>query len=64
MRAAVAIAPKILVAAFHMLTKQANCQDLGETFFDHRARSRVTHQFVQRLGSLGHNVSYRPKQRH
>jgi transposase len=64
MRAAVAIAHKILTAAFHMLSRRIGFRDLGETFLDGRARSRVTHHLVRRLGSLGYDVMLRPRQQH
>jgi hypothetical protein len=64
MRAAMAIAHKILIAAFHMLSKQTGFRELGETFLDQRARRRVTRQLVRRLGNLGYDVVLQPRQEH
>jgi hypothetical protein len=64
MRAAMAIAHKILVAAFHLLPKQAGFRELGETFLGQRAHRRVTQQLLRRLANLGYDVIPRPRQAH
>jgi transposase len=61
LRAAMAIAHKILVAVFHMLDKAIPFQDLGEAFLDQQARKRTTTNLVHRLNNLGYEVILRPK---
>jgi transposase len=62
MRAAMAIAHKILVAAFHMLSKRVPFRELGDAYLDHRARSRAKGQLVRRLAALGFDVVLRPRE--
>lgn len=61
LRAAMAIAHKILVAVFHMLAKTIPFQELGETFLDQQASKRTTTNLVRRLNTLGYYVLLRPK---
>jgi hypothetical protein len=61
LRAAKAIAHKILVAVFHMLGKAIPFQELGEAFLDQQARKRTTSNLVRRLNNLGYEVLLRPK---
>ena len=61
LRAAMAIAHKILVAVFHMLAKTLPFKDLGEAFLDQQARTRTTTNLVRRLNNLGYDVLLRPK---
>jgi transposase len=61
LRAAMAIAHKILVAVFHMLGKSVPFQELGEAFLDQQARKRTTTNLVHRLNNLGYEVLLRPK---
>jgi transposase len=60
-RAAIAIAHKIRMAAFQMLAAGADFRELGETFLDQQARTRVTKNLLRRLNSLGYDVMLRPK---
>lgn len=60
-RAALAIAHKILVAAFHMLSSGQPYKDLGDAYLDNLSRTRITSSLVQRLERLGYNVSLQPK---
>jgi transposase len=55
-RAIMAIAHKILVAAYHMLRTKAAYRDLGETYLDRLDQSRVTRNLVRRLERLGYDV--------
>jgi transposase len=59
LRAAMAIAHKILVAVFHMLAKTVPFKELGEAFLDQQACKRTT--LVRRLNNLGYDVLLRPK---
>jgi transposase len=60
-RAALAIAHKILVAAYHMLSIRAPYRDLGEAYLDHIGRQHVTLNLVRRLERLGYQVHLQPK---
>jgi transposase len=60
-RAIMAIAHKLLLAAFHMLSTGETFRDLGESYLDQVARKRSTTKLVQRLNSLGHDVMLVPK---
>jgi transposase len=61
LRAAVAIAHKILVAAYHMLAGGVPFRELGEAFLDQQARQRTVRQLLRRLDHLGYDVMLRPK---
>jgi transposase len=56
-KAAMAIAHKILVAAFHMLMKGTDYKELGEDYFDRRAPLSARDRLVRRLERLGYEVS-------
>jgi transposase len=60
-RAAVAIAHKILVAVYNMLSTSTPFRQLGEGFLDQQARKRTITNLVQRLTSLGYGVALCPK---
>jgi transposase len=60
MRALLAIAHKILIAAFHLLANGGPFRELGEAFLDQQARQRTTRNLVRRLSSLGYEVLLRP----
>ena len=60
-RAIMAIAHKLLLAAFHMLSTGEAFRDLGESYLDQVARKRSTTKLVQRLNSLGYDVMLVPK---
>lgn len=55
-RAAMAIAHKILVAAYHMLSTGAPYKDLGEAYLDRLDKQQVAGNLVRRLRRLGYNV--------
>jgi transposase len=60
-RALMAIAHKLLLAAFHMLATGEGFRDLGESHLDQVARKRSTAKLVQRLSNLGYDVTLMPK---
>ena len=60
-RALLAIAHKLLIATFHMLTTGEDFRDLGESHLDQVARKRSTTRLVQRLSNLGYDVTLVPK---
>lgn len=59
-RAAVAIAHKILKAAYVMLSTGADYKDLGAAYLDSIDTQRVTVNLVRRLERLGYNVALTP----
>jgi transposase len=60
-RAAMAIAHKILIAAFHILRDRADYKDLGPTYLDSLSRHSTTRNLVRRLERLGYQVEITPK---
>jgi transposase len=60
-KAAVAVAHKILVAAFHMLQRAVAFADLGADYLDRVDKHRTAKRLVRRLGALGYEVMLRPK---
>jgi transposase len=60
-KAAVAVAHKILVAAFHMLQRAVAFADLGADYLDRLDKYRTAKRLVRRLGALGYDVMLRPK---
>ena len=61
MRAALAIAHKILVAAYHMLAKGLPYRELGEAYLDQIAQTRTVANLKRRIERLGYNVTLEPK---
>lgn len=55
-RALLAIAHKILIAAYHVLLERTAYQDLGENYLDRNAKRRTTSSLVRRLEALGYTV--------
>lgn len=55
-RAVVAIAHKILVAAFHMLSHEVSYNDLGDVYLDKLNKQHLTRNLVRRLERLGYDV--------
>jgi transposase len=60
-RAIVAIAHKILISAFHMLSTGGDYKELGETYLDSRDKTRVAANLIRRLQRLGYEVEAKPK---
>ena len=56
-----AIARKILISAYHMLSTGASYHELGEAYLDGRSKERVTLNLVRRLQRLGFDVQIQPK---
>src|SRR5258707_14576567 len=61
MRAALAIAHKILVAAYHMLARRVDYRELGEAYLDRIDQTRTAANLKRRLERLGYVVSMLPK---
>jgi len=62
MRAALAIAHKILLAADHMLARGAGYRELGEAYLDQIDQTRTAANLKRRLERLGYVVSMQPKE--
>ena len=60
MRAALAIAHKILVAAYHMVATGTPYRELGDAYLDHIGRTRTVANLKRRLERLGYRVSLEP----
>lgn len=61
-RAEVAIAHKILVAAYHMLSRGVGYHDLGEAYLDQIDQAQTAANLKRRLERLGYVVSIQPKE--
>jgi transposase len=57
MRAALAIAHKILIAAYHMLAGNVDHRDLGATYLDTLSLTSTRNRLVKRLERLGYRVT-------
>jgi transposase len=60
-RAAVAIAHKILVSIYHMLSQNVSYNDLGDLYLDKINKHHLTRNLVHRLERLGFQVTLEPK---
>jgi transposase len=60
-RAAVAIAHKILVSIYHMLSQQVSYNDLGDLYLDNLNKPHLTRNLVRRLERLGFDVTLQLK---
>jgi len=61
LRAALAIAHKILVAAYHMLAKGVPYKDLGEAYLDEIGQTRTLANLKRRIERLGYHVILEPR---
>jgi transposase len=61
-RAAVAIAHKILVSIYHMLSQNVSYHDLGDLYLDRLNAHHLTRNLVRRLERIGFNVTLTPRQ--
>ena len=59
-RAAVAVAHKILVAVFHILSDGTVYEDLGDRYLDSLRKARTSKHLVRRLEALGFRVAIEP----
>jgi transposase len=55
-KAAVAVAASMLTAAYHMLKTGVVYQDLTDTYFDGRDRTKIAKRLVKRLNDLGYTA--------
>ena len=56
-RAKVAIAHKILIAAYHILKNKTAYRELGDGYLDQRQRSSLKNYWVNKLEKLGFKVN-------
>ncbi|HWE62648.1 MAG TPA: IS110 family transposase [Chloroflexota bacterium] len=61
-RAAVAVARKLLIIIYHMLTTHEPYHERGATYLQDRDRQAVQRRLVRRLEALGFDVSLQPKE--
>jgi transposase len=62
LRAAVAVAHKILIAAYHILATGSDFKDLGANHLTQTQHNKVTKSLVRRLNGLGYKVMLIPQQ--
>jgi transposase len=62
-RAAVAIAHKILVSIYHMLSQSVSYNDLGDLYLDKLNTHHLTRNLVHRLQRLGYTVTLTPQEK-
>jgi transposase len=60
-RAAVAVARKILIIVYHILTTHEPYRELGATYLQQRDRQAIERRLVHRLEALGYEVALQPK---
>ena len=60
-KAAMAVAHKIPIAAFHMLSRAVPFVELGADYLDRRNRHRTAKRLLRRLNALGYEVMLRPR---
>jgi len=60
LRAALAIAHKVLVSAYHMLARNLAYRDLGEAYLDQIGQTRTVANLKRRLERLGYHVTLQP----
>jgi len=56
-RAALAVAHKILVSAYHIIGKRMDYRELGESYLDTQSKRRVVRGLVRRVERLGYRVT-------
>ena len=61
-RALVAVGHALLVAAYHMLTRQEPYRELGVNYFDERDRRVVERRTIRRLERLGYRIELVPSE--
>jgi transposase len=60
-RATVAVAHKILVAIYHMLSQNVSYNDLGDLYLDKLNKHHLTRNLIHRLERLGYTVTLTPR---
>ena len=57
MRAAVAIAHKILIAVYHLLANRSDYRELGPSYLDQLNQKRTANALTSRLRAMGYDVT-------
>lgn len=60
-KAAVAVARKILIAAYHIIRDKEEYKELGEDYLEQMRRSSLKKYWVKRLEKLGFDVTVEEK---
>jgi transposase len=60
-RAAMAIAHKVLIAVYHILSGGTSYNDLGDAYLDQLSNRHLTHSLPRRLERLGYQVTIQPR---
>ncbi len=60
-KAIIAVAHKILTAAYHILSKQEPYRELGENYLDQHRTDKMLNRLRHRIEKLGYQVSLQPK---
>jgi transposase len=61
MRAIIAVAHKILLAAYHMLADGTDYHELGPAFLDRLDHRRSANQLARRIRAMGYEVDIKPR---
>jgi transposase len=61
-RAAIAVARKMLIIVYHILTTHEPYREVGATYLQERDRQAVERRLVRRLEALGYQVALQPKE--
>jgi transposase len=59
-RAIIAVAHRILIAIYHMLSQHEPWHELGATYLDERNKSRLLNRMTRRMERLGYRVTLEP----
>ncbi len=60
-RAIIAVAHRILTAAYHMLIRREPFHELGASYLDERNKTKVVNRMTRRIEKLGYQVTVEPK---
>jgi transposase len=59
-RAITAVAHRILITIYHMLSKHKPWQEFGATYLDERNKSRLVNRMTRRMERLGYRIMLEP----
>jgi transposase len=59
-RAIIAVAPAMVVSAFHLLSRDEPYRDLGANYFDQQRRHQLVDRLLRRSAHLGYQVHLEP----
>jgi transposase len=59
-RALVAVAHRLVVTGYHLITRHQDYYDLGPNHFDQRHKGAVVRRTIRRLAQLGFQVELKP----